>query len=119
MKMAMTFWIPNMKLQNWKIYRKFGKTLQEILLCFIVPLGLNCLQLIWININQIKLTVKCLKSWPQPIVEGQKLEKIFLCSVPLAALRSGVKIAFYIVSNVQGQYASLVLNLAYLSKCDV
>ena len=50
---------------------------------------------------------------------GVKTGEDFLCSVPLAALRSGVKIAFYIVSNVQGQYASLVLNLAYLSKCDV
>lgn len=60
MKMAMTFWIPNMKLQNWKIYRKFGKTLQEILLWFILPVGLSCLQIIWINITQIKLAVKSL-----------------------------------------------------------
>ena len=81
MKMAMTFWIPNMKLQNWKIYRKFVKALQEILLCFILPDGLSCLQIVWININQIKLTVKCLKSWPQPLLWRGKNWKIVFCAV--------------------------------------
>ena len=81
MKMAMTFWIPNMKLRNWKIYRKFGKTLQEILLCFILPVGLSCLQIVWININQIKLIVKCLKSWPQPLLWSSLRKHLFLLAL--------------------------------------
>ena len=30
-----------------------------------------------------------------PVVEGQKLENCFLCSIPFEALRPGLKVAFY------------------------
>ena len=34
------------------------------------------------------------------VVEGQKLENCFLCSIPFEALRPGLKVAFYNVPNL-------------------
>lgn len=57
-----------------------------------------------------------------PVVEGQKLENCFLCSIPFEALRPGLKVAFYNVPNLmqicKDNETFLVLNLAYL-KYDV